>query len=94
MINQKIELPNLEVPKLFLIPLGEKAKEQILTIAQKLRVNGIATLVELSGKKLNKAMQLANTTGALFTSVIGDEEMAEGKIKLKNMKTGETLKQH
>jgi histidyl-tRNA synthetase len=91
MINQDVELPQSEAPSLFLIPLGEKAKEQVLVQAQNLRNCGIATLVDLSGKKLNKAMQLANSSGAHYTAVIGDDEIQSGRLKLKNMKTGESV---
>jgi histidyl-tRNA synthetase len=91
LINQNVELPESDVPALFLIPLGDKAKEQVLVQAQRLRNRGIATLVDLSGKKLNKAMQLANTTGARFTAVIGDDEIQSGRLKLKDMKTGESV---
>ena len=91
MINQGVDLPNPDVPSLFIIPLGDVAREQALALAQKLRNNGIATLVELSGKKLNKAMQLANTTGARYTAVIGEDEIKSGSVKIKNMHTGESL---
>ncbi len=91
MINQGVDLPNPDVPALFIIPLGDTAKEQALSLAQNLRNNGIATLVELSGKKLNKAMQLANTSGARYTAVIGDDEIKSGTVKIKNMHTGASL---
>lgn len=91
MINQGIELPQPNNPMLFIIPLGEKAKEQALAMAQELRHKGIPTLVELTGKKLNKAMNLANSSGAQYTVVIGDDEITTGRLKLKNMKTGESI---
>lgn len=91
MINQGLSLPEKEAPTLFLIPLGDEAKERILLLAQDLRNQGISTLIELSGKKLNKAMQLANAVGAKFTAVIGEDEIKTGSVKLKNMNTGEQL---
>lgn len=91
MINQGVELPQADVPALFIIPLGDKAREQALLFAQQLRNKGIPTLVDLSGKKLNKAMQLANATKARFTAVVGDDEIQSGRIKIKNMETGESL---
>lgn len=91
MINQGVDLPTPDVPALFIIPLGDVAKEQVLSLAQKLRNNGISVLVDLSGKKLNKAMHLANTTGARYTAVIGEDEIQSGTVKIKNMHTGESL---
>ena len=91
LINQGVDLPQPNAPALFIIPLGEAAKEQILLIAQQLRNQGIPTLVELSGKKLNKAMQLANSSKARYTAVVGDDEIRSGNVKIKNMATGETL---
>jgi histidyl-tRNA synthetase len=91
LINQGVDLPQPNAPALFIIPLGDEAKEKVLLIAQELRNKGVPTLVELSGKKLNKAMQLANASKARYTAVVGDDEIRSGNIKLKNMATGDTL---
>ena len=44
--------------------------------------------MDFSSKKLGKMLQYANTLGAQYVVVIGDEEIQQGKIELKEMATG------
>ncbi|TKI68090.1 histidine--tRNA ligase [Lysinibacillus mangiferihumi] len=46
--------------------------------------------VELSGKKLRKAMDKANRENIPFVIVLGQEEVTQNHYMLKNMQTGET----
>ena len=41
------------------------------------------------GRSLKAQMKYANKIGALFTAVIGDDDIAGDCIKIKNMRTGE-----
>jgi histidyl-tRNA synthetase len=45
--------------------------------------------VELAEGKLKRALELANKLAARYTLIVGDDEMAAGRYKLKNMSTGE-----
>jgi histidyl-tRNA synthetase len=47
--------------------------------------------VELAEGKLKRAMELANKLAARYALIVGDNEMAAGRYKLKNMSTGEQL---
>jgi histidyl-tRNA synthetase len=40
-------------------------------------------------RKLNKALNYANTVGINKVIIVGEKELSEGKVSLKNMKTGE-----
>lgn len=44
---------------------------------------------DVCGRGLKAQMKYANKIGAAFTLVLGDNELAEKKAKMKNMKTGE-----
>jgi len=72
---------------LLIAPLGGRALRQAAAIAQQLRQQGSS--VELAEGKLKRVMELANKLGARFTLIIGDDELAAGKFKLKNMSTGD-----
>jgi histidyl-tRNA synthetase len=75
---------------LFIIPLGEEAKERSLVIAQKLRTNGIRTELAFGDRALKGAMKAADKSGARFVIVIGESELSAGAIELKRMSDGVT----
>lgn len=75
---------------LFVAAMGEAAVRHAAVMARDFRATGLS--VELSDAKLKRAMELANKTGARFTLIVGDNEMAEGLYALKDMATGEQEK--
>jgi histidyl-tRNA synthetase len=88
MIKQEVSIPKPNYPTLFLIPLGIEAKAACFSILHNLRINGIPAQMDFSGKKLNKVMQYANEINARFIAVIGDEEIKNQEVELKEMSTG------
>ncbi len=90
MIKQRVSLPNEEKPAIFLIPLGERAKQRSFLLLNELRRNGIRALMDFTGKKLGKAMQHANQVGAEHVLVLGDQELDSGFGELKEMESGQT----
>jgi histidyl-tRNA synthetase len=82
-----VEETQAPVPLTVLIaPLGEAALRQSLVMARGLRRAGIS--VELAEGKLKRVMELADKLGARFTLIVGENEMAAGRFKLKDMATG------
>jgi len=62
-----------------------------LELATELRNIGINTEVYLNNKKLKAKMKYANKLEIPYVIVIGDDEIQSGKIKVKNMQTGEEV---
>jgi len=75
---------------LFIIPLGEEAKERSLVIAQDLRAAGIRTELAFGDRALKGAMKAADKSGARYVIVIGESELSAGLIELKRMSDGVT----
>ena len=75
---------------LFIIPLGEEAKERSLVIAQGLRAAGIRTELAFGDRALKGAMKAADKSGARYVIVLGESELNEGLIELKRMSDGVT----
>lgn len=92
MIKQKVPLPLSPRPIVFFVPLGDKAKDACFTTLHELRAAGIAAEMDYSGRKLGKVMQYANQIGALFTAVVGDDELSSGELSLKEMSSGNVIK--
>ena len=60
-----------------------------LRLAAQARLAGIATEVYPDSVKMKKQMSYANAHNVPFVALVGETEMAEGRITLKNMTTGE-----
>lgn len=88
LVAQEAKLPLPNTPALFLIPLSEEAKKKAFLIQKQLRSANISVQMDSSGKKLNKAMGIANQSGAKFLAVIGDDELTTQTFALKDMHSG------
>ena len=75
--------------QLLFINFGEAETNFILPIADKARKAGIRTEVYPDSVKMKKQMQYANAKSIPFVAIAGETEIAEGKVMLKNMITGE-----
>lgn len=75
--------------KLLFINFGEKETEYCLPIVKAMRKEGITTEIYPDNVKMKKQMSYANAKDIPFVALAGDKEMAENKVTLKNMVTGE-----
>ncbi len=87
MVAQNVSFPPPPSPLIFLIPMGEAASEACFALLCRLRHQGISAEMDLSGKKIQHGLQLANTENARFSVVIGDREMETGEVEIKEMAT-------
>ena len=76
------------VSDLVIIPLGENAKLQAVTIASTLRAKGKKVEVAFGDRALKGAMKGADKSGAMHVIVLGDSEISSGTALLKEMKSG------
>ena len=60
-----------------------------IEIANKLRAEGINTEIYLNNKKLKAKMKYADKLQIPYVIVVGEDEIETGKVKIKNMETGE-----
>ncbi|MBS0605327.1 MAG: histidine--tRNA ligase [Parachlamydiales bacterium] len=91
MIKQNAPFPEPPHPTLFIVPLGEASLSWSFELVCKLRHEHIRAEIDLSGKKVQQGLQLANQLQADFCLVIGDEELAQKTGKLKKMTTRESF---
>lgn len=75
--------------RLLFINFGEKETEYCLPIAAMARNAGISTEIYPDTVKMKKQMAYANAKQIPFVAIIGENEMADGKVMLKDMQTGE-----
>ena len=75
--------------QLLFINFGEQETAYCLPIAAKARQAGIRTEIFPDSSKMKKQMAYANAKHIPFVALAGDNEIAAGKVTLKNMETGE-----
>ena len=71
-----------------IIPMTENISKAIAT-ATLFRENGIRTMLYSENKKFKAKMSYADKIGVPFVVFIGDDEIRDGVIKVKNMQSGE-----
>jgi histidyl-tRNA synthetase len=72
---------------LFLVGVNIKTKE-LVKIGDSLRKASIYNEVDLNGKSISKGIEFAEKKGYCFVGILGENEIKEGKITIKNLKTG------
>ena len=75
--------------QLLFINFGEKETAYCLPFVAQARAAGIRTEIFPDVAKMKKQMSYANAKEIPFVALAGENEMAEGKLTLKNMATGE-----
>lgn len=87
-LRNKPENNEVKVPtQVYLIPAGNVA-DQCLRIAHELRLQGICTDMEMRGGKMGKSIGYADGKGIPYVAIVGESEINEGVISLKNLKSG------
>ena len=71
------------------INFGEKEAAFCLNALLKVREAGIRAEIFPDAAKMKKQMSYANTKNIPFVALVGENEMAQNKITLKNMESGE-----
>lgn len=71
------------------INFGEKEQDYVLPLIKDIRANDISCEIYPSDSKMKKQMKYANDTQVKFVALVGEQEMAQELIQLKDMKTGE-----
>lgn len=75
--------------QLLFINFGDKSIRYIIPILQVIRRAGISAELYPDESKMNKQMKYANNLNIPYVAFVGDEEIANKTISLKNMETGE-----
>lgn len=75
--------------ELLFVNFGDKEAAYCLPILTKVREAGVRAEIYPDASKMKKQMGYANDKQIPFVAIVGENEMNEGKLTLKNMTTGE-----
>jgi histidyl-tRNA synthetase len=87
--RQKIPVPDLPAPLVFIAYPGSETKLEAVKLASILRKNGIASIVGTGDRSLKAQLRQANSVGSSYAVIIGEDEVKSGTVTLRNMVTGE-----
>jgi len=76
----------------YVAPVNEDVVLKALEITQGLRQAGISTIVDLMGRRLGKQFEYADKKGIPTVVVVGEKDLAEGSVTVRDMKTGDQMK--
>jgi histidyl-tRNA synthetase len=76
-------------PDYFLVSIGQGARAEVIALAKKMRARGLWVEIDYEDSKPGKQFKLADRLGARRAIIIGDEELAMGVVKVRDMATGE-----
>ena len=84
----KLQRENLKktVTQVYIIPI--RTMRESLFVAEKLRKQGLKVDMDTVGKGISANLGYANSLNIPYVLFIGENELKQGKLKLRNMKTG------
>jgi histidyl-tRNA synthetase len=75
--------------KLWLVGIGDQARDMNFLLAQKLRRAGVSCNMDLAGRSMKAQMRSANRAGTEFVLIRGEDELQRGVVVLKTLASGE-----
>jgi histidyl-tRNA synthetase len=75
--------------EVFGVPLGDAARRRLVVLAAALRRAGVRVDLAYGGRGLKGAMKAADRSGALYALVLGERDLAEGAVGVKDLVSGE-----
>jgi histidyl-tRNA synthetase len=84
-------VPGGEQLDVFAVPLGDQARELLFELVTTLRRAGVAADFGYGSKGLKAAMKAADRSGARYALVLGERDIAENVIQIKELATGEQV---
>jgi histidyl-tRNA synthetase len=87
--KQKVAIPPIPKPKVFIAQVGDSARDEAVKLAARLRQAGIGVLQASSSKSLKAQLRQANSFGAHYAVIIGEQELETGTVILRDMTTAQ-----
>ena len=86
--TEEFNFPRSEID-VYIIPVQKECMKKGLDIAQQLRKNNIKTDIDLLNRGMGKCLKYASTISAKFVFILGERELKEDSITIRNMENGQ-----
>jgi len=87
---QGVEVTDENSMQIFVGNIGDESSKFAQKLVHELRTLGISADYDKMGRSVKAQMKQANKLGCKYSVIIGDNEITEGKIMLKDMTLGES----
>jgi len=77
---------------IYVAPVNEDVVLKAIEITQSLRKAGLSVIVDLMGRRLGKQFEYADKKGVPTVVVVGEKDLAEASVTVRDMKTGDQEK--
>lgn len=88
MENTGLSFGESQKPRIYIAGMDEKSREAAFRLASQLRKEGISAETDSMNRSLKAQLKYADKLGAEYVAVIGETELADGGVNLKEMKSG------
>lgn len=85
----KVSLPDTRPPLIWLVVHGDDAKRAGWDLLTELRSAELVADMDTSNRSVKAQFKLADREGAKFCLILGDDELKNGQVTVKNLSTGE-----
>lgn len=79
-------------PRVYVVSASESVRPKAIEVAQQLRRAGVSTDMDLMSRGMRKQLDNANTKGVSKVVIVGERELAEGCVAVRDMSTAEQKK--
>lgn len=83
--EQRVNVPEVGKLVLFVAWLGAQARPHALRLADQARRSGIPAVSALGARSLKAQMKQANSLGARYAFILGEEEVKDGAVTIRDM---------
>ncbi|CAB4707827.1 unannotated protein [freshwater metagenome] len=83
-----IALVDESATDVFFVPVGDAAITKVVGLAGIVRAAGINSDIAYDGRSIKAAMKSADRSGAKFAVIVGEDELANSSVVLKNLADG------
>ncbi len=83
---QGIQLAEPEAPDIFMITMGQAAREEMTPWLARLRRAGLSADADFLGRSVKAQFREANRSGARFSLILGEDELEQKFFSVKDMK--------
>lgn len=82
--------PEADTPTVYFAGMDEACRKKAFALAYELRSRGVRAETDQMERSIKAQFKYADKIGARYVAVIGGNELAEGRVNVKNMQTGES----
>jgi len=92
--KQKVHIPGTAPAKVFMACLGQSAKDEAVRLASEMRRSGINVILAFGGRSLKSQLKQANSSGARYAVIIGEDEIKSGSVLFRDLDKAEQRNIH